>query len=108
MKITITATVLLTLSLNTFASSAIIRLPDGQLAPPGSNVNKVISAWGNPLWKIRSERTCNFIHIRKATYCSSKRLVWKQDDVYWMVQYKGNMIIDTKWTRFESGIGEKF
>ena len=98
MKHAIAVTILLTLSVNAFASSAIIRLPDGQLAPPGSNVNKVIQAWGNPLMDIKSERTCKFIQLKKNRYCSRWRLVWKRDDLYWMVQYSGNMIIDTKRT----------
>ena len=108
MKHAIAVTTLLTLSLNVFASSAIIRLPDGQLAPPGSNVNKVIQAWGNPLMDIKSERTCKFIPLKKNKYCSRWRLVWKRDDLYWMVQYSGNMIIDTKWTRFKSGLRDEF
>lgn len=108
MKSIITTITLLALSLNTLASSAIIRLPNGQLAPPGSNVNKIIRAWGNPDMDIKSEKTCKFIRLEKATYCSRWRLVWKRDDLYWMVQYDGNMIVDTKWTRFKSGLRDEF
>ncbi|BBB30733.1 hypothetical protein [Neptunomonas japonica] len=108
MKSTITAIVLSALSLNTFASSAIIRLPDGQLAQPGTSVNRIIHAWGSPDMDIRSERTCKYIKIKKSSYCSSWRFVWKRDDLYWMVQYKGSMIVDTKWTRFKNGLKDEF
>jgi hypothetical protein len=108
MKSTITAIVLLTLSINTLASSAIIRLPDGQLAPPESNVNAVIRAWGNPDMDIRSKSTCKYILVRKNRYCSSWRLIWKRDDIYWMVQYSGSMIVDTKWTRFKNALRDSF
>lgn len=108
MKSTITAIFLLALSLNASASSAIIRLPDGQLAQPGTSVNRIIDAWGDPDMNIRSEKTCKYIKIKKSNYCSSRRYVWKKDDLYWMIQYRGNMIVDTKWTRFTSGLRDEF
>jgi len=102
------ASILLAISINTSASSAIIRLSNGQLAPPGSNVNLIKKDWGRPMLNLRTEETCEFIEVRKKRYCSNRRYIWKKDDVYWMVQYSGTMVVKTRWTRFKNSFREKF
>ncbi len=104
-KITaIFATLLMFISINSHA----VRLSNGDLAKPGDNIQKLYNAWGNPDYRLRSQKTCGKVITLKKTYCSTKRYVWKRDSEYWLIQYSGNMIIKIKWTRSDRGMRDSF
>ena len=105
MKNGLIAVLLLTLSATASASSAIRE--GNTLISDGDNINEVYRLWGNPQFNVTSAKTCNRVIILKKRYCSTSRKVWKQKDLYWMIQYSGSLIIKIGWTRSKSTITEK-
>ena len=99
-----------TLLLLVFSSScyAGLRMDDGTLVSAGDDVADIYQHWGRETMRLNSEKTCSRILRFKKEYCSTKRLVWKRDERYLMIQIKGSMIIKTGWTRSQRKLKQKF
>ena len=96
------ALLLLLIAVPSMASSS-IRI--GQhLISVGDSLQTLYVIWGEPDYALRSVRTCNTIAPLKPQKCSRTRKVWKQKDIYWIVQHKDDQIIKIAWTRFASSL----
>lgn len=93
------------LALNTSVAGAIRH--DDKLISGGDSLENIYRIWGKPQYKIKTSESCYKVISLKKKLCSKTRKVWQRDDMYWLVQHKGNVILQIDWTRFESQIREK-